>query len=135
MGKVARGGGSGQGRSPALAGGGKGKGKARVDQVVKALGKQAKKKRAPPSGGASGEASGRPRPPPVNAVAGSVTARQLIRPSEQVTQQGRQGRHSAKLGMQGPSKILGRAHLHAVLHPEGRADQMAELQASAKRMR
>ena len=92
MGKVARGGGSGQGRSPGLAGGGKGKGKARVDQVVKALsgktvdGKQAKKKkRAPPSGGASGEASGRPRPPPGNAVAGSVTARQLIRPSEHVT--------------------------------------------------
>jgi hypothetical protein len=68
------GGGSGQGRSPALAGGGKGKGKARVDQVVKALsgktvdGKKAKKKRAPPSWGASGEASGRPRPPPRPAV-------------------------------------------------------------------
>ena len=78
MGKVARGGGSGQGRSHGLAGGGKGKGKARVDQVVKALSgktvnsKQAKKKRAPPSGGASGEASGRPRPPPVPAVAGSA---------------------------------------------------------------
>ena len=151
MGKVARGGGSGQGRSPALAGGGKGKGKARVDQVVKVLSgktvddKQAKKKkRARPSGGASGEASGRPRPPPVPAGAGSaqLTARQLIRPSEQVTQQGRQWRHSAKLGMLCPSKILGRAHLHAARHPEGRADRMAERQASvaerqasAKRMR
>ena len=115
MGKVARGGGSGQGRSPGLAGGGKGKGKARVDQVVKALsgktvdGKQAKKKkRAPPSGGASGEASGRPRPPPGNAVAGSVTARQLIRPSEHVTDAaGEAGAAQRKAGDAGPQQDPG----------------------------
>ena len=115
MGKVARGGGIGQGRSPALAAGGKGKGKARVDQVVKALsgktvdGKQAKKKkRAPPSGGASGEASGRPRPPPGNAVAGSVTARQLIRPSEHVTDAaGEAGAAQRKAGDAGPQQDPG----------------------------
>jgi hypothetical protein len=76
MGKVARGGGSGQGRSPALAGGGKGKGRpvsTRSSRPSLARPSTARRprRRAPPSGGASGEASGRPRPPPRPAVGGS----------------------------------------------------------------
>jgi hypothetical protein len=113
MGKVARGGGSGQGRSPALAGGGKGKGKARVNQVVKALSgktvdsKKAKKKRAPPSWGASGEASCRPRPPPRPAVGGSADGPSADPPVRAGDAAGEAGAAQCKAGEAGPQQDPG----------------------------